>query len=169
MCGLLDKLREDGTLGSDVPVIGVIKSPLATTEDEERSQQNGWPPTTTGVVPFVQDYFNCAQSTLFCDESREVYALLGNRTLSIPWRKVLTRPWAAWRDLQTLNQRMKDKDIVAQSGGEGAILGGICVIGPKDRAAPSYVYREQIGAPIPVAAIEAAVRDALGVQPPVAR
>jgi hypothetical protein len=153
-------MRASGSLGADVPVIGVCKTPLASEEDEAKSQQNGWPPSTTGIRPFLNDYFNCPQTALYADEGRETYELLGNRTLQMPWRKILTRPWAAWRDLQAINQRMADKAIEPQSGGEGALLGGVCVIGPSDRGEPSFVYRELIGAPIPADDIEAAIREA---------
>ena len=105
---------------------------------------------------------------------------------------MLTRPWAAWRDLQAINARTREKGVVAQSGGEGAALGGICVIGacprprtadlksesgcrgakltvlccvsagPQDRTEPSYVYREEIGQPIPASEVEDAIRRVLG-------
>mmetsp|Transcript_21400 Transcript_21400/g.43768 ORF Transcript_21400/g.43768 Transcript_21400/m.43768 type:complete len:157 (-) Transcript_21400:262-732(-) len=155
-------MRAQGSLGAGVPVLGIVKAPLANEEEEAASQKNGWPPSTTGVAPFRRDYFNCRQSALYVDEALEAYKLLGDRTLQMPWRKMLTRPWAAWRDLQAINMRMREKGVVAQSGGEGAVLGGICVIGPQDRTSPSYVYREEIGQPIPAGEIEEAIRQVLG-------
>ena len=122
--------------------------------------EKGWPASTTGVVPFLRDYFNCRKTDLYVDEASAVYELLGNRTLKLPWTRILTRPWAAWRWLKDIDQRMKDKGVEAQSGGEGALLGGICVIGPRDEDQPCFVYREQIGRPIPVEEIEAAIRAA---------
>lgn len=162
MCELLNRMHADGSLSTAVPVIGIIKAPLANEEEEAASRKNGWPPSTTGVASFRRDYFNCRHTELYVDEAREVYALLGNRTLQLPWRKVLTRPWAAWRDLQAINARTREKGVVAQSGGEGAALGGICVIGPQDRTEPSYVYREEIGQPIPASEVEDAIRRVLG-------
>lgn len=141
MCELLNRMHADGSLSTAVPVIGIIKAPLANEEEEAASRKNGWPPSTTGVASFRRDYFNCRHTELYVDEAREVYALLGNRTLQLPWRKVLTRPWAAWRDLQAINARTREKGVVAQSGGEGAALGGICVIGacPRPRTAEPKV------------------------------
>jgi len=154
-------MRAEGSLSAAVPIIGIIKAPLANEEEEAASQANGWPPSTTGVAPFRRDYFNCRQSELYADEALATYAMLGDRKLKLPWRKVLTRPWAAWRDLQAISARTEAKGVVAQSGGEGAVLGGICVIGPEDVAAPSYVYREEIGSPIPAGEIEEAIRTVL--------
>ena len=112
-----------------MPVIGIVKGPLATEEEAAASLKNGWPPSTTGVAPFRRDYFKGVLTELFVDEAGEAYALLGSRTLQLPWRRMLTRPWAAWRDLRAISARTKEKGVVAQSGGEGAVLGGICVIG----------------------------------------
>jgi hypothetical protein len=155
-------MRAEGSLNAVVPVIGIIKAPLASEEEEAASEANGWPPSTTGVGPFRRDYFNCRQTELYADEAQAAYALLGNRKLRLPWRKVLTRPWAAWRDLQAITARTREKGVVAQSGGEGAVLGGICVIGPHDVTQPSYVYHEEIGSPIPAGEIEEAIRTVLG-------
>lgn len=142
-----------------MPLIGIVKAPLAS-EEEEIQSEKGWPASTTGVVPFMRDYFNCKKTELYADETCAVYELLGNRTLKLPWFRIITRPWAARRWLKNISQRMKDKGVEAQSGGEGTLLGGICVIGPRDKGEPCFVYQEQIGSEIPVGEIEAAIRGA---------
>jgi hypothetical protein len=84
-------MRAEGSLSAAVPIIGIIKAPLADQEEEAASQANGWPPSTTGVGPFRRHYFNCRQTELYADEALATYALLGDRKLKLPWRKALTR------------------------------------------------------------------------------
>ena len=67
-------MRAEGSLSAAVPVIGIIKAPLASEEEEVASQANGWPPSTTGVATFRRDYFNCIQAGLYADEAQEAYA-----------------------------------------------------------------------------------------------
>ena len=72
-------MRAEGSLSAAVPVIGIIKAPLASEEEEAASQANGWPPSTTGVATFRRDYFNCIQTELYADEAQEAYAHVENR------------------------------------------------------------------------------------------
>jgi len=148
-------------LDAAVPIIGIVKPSLATAEEEADGEATkGWPSSTTGVVRFQRDYFNCHNTQVYVDPSQSTYDLLGDRTLTVPWTKILTRPWAAWRDFDTINQRTKSKGVAPANGGEGAVLGGIIIVGKCDTTTPSFVYEEQIGQPIPLDTLTQALREA---------
>ena len=54
--------------------------------------------------------------------------------------------------------------LKSESGCRGAKLTVLCCVsaGPQDRTEPSYVYREEIGQPIPASEVEDAIRRVLG-------
>ena len=129
------------------PVIGVCK-------EQEKDEK----PDDLGIAEFDSKYFGCG--TLYLDEDRTLFDLLGNRKISLPMGKLLNPfKWKEVRaDLKAMNERMKGKGVDGNMKGDGLVQGGVLVVGPAPSCDVRFTYLEETGREIPIDAIKAALK-----------
>lgn len=137
----------DELQGSGPPVIGVCK-------EQELPDK----PDDLGIGVFDQQYFSCG--TLYLDEERTLYSLLGERKIGLPMGKVLNPfKWGELKaELKTMQARMESKGVDGNMKGDGLVQGGVLVVGPSPECEVLYTYLEETGSVLPVDEIEAAVK-----------
>ena len=126
-------------------MIGIIKevAPVKGAETDE----------ILGVGEFQSKYFH--NHPLYMDAERNFYAFLGNKSL-------LSQPLHSWNpfrlysDFQSLNQRLKEKNVEGNLKGEGLLKGGLLIISPKDGIV--FRHEEATGSCMPYDEIGSALK-----------
>ena len=105
-----------------------------------------------GLLEFYQDYFTFP---LYRDVDRSIYAAFGSRKIALTtWN-----PLRLWKGYKEMGRRISGKQIEGNYKGEGMIQGGILVFDAT--GALRYAYEEDIGSPLELADIRAAVMSVL--------
>ena len=90
---------------------------------------------------------------LYRDEDRVTYQALGNRKMSLStWN-----PFKLWKGYKSITQRVNDKQLEGNLVGEGLVQGGVFVFDAK--GVLRYAYEEQVGTPLELPDLEAAMQD----------
>lgn len=125
----------------------------------EQEQETEEKPDDLGISEFDSKYFACG--TLFLDEERKIFDMLGNRKISLPMGKLLNPfKWKEVRsDLKAMKERMESKGVEGNMKGDGLVQGGVLVVGPAPSCEVRYTYLEKTGSELPIDEIEAALKE----------
>ena len=105
-----------------------------------------------GLLEFYNDYYTVP---LYRDVDRALYAAFGSRKIALTtWN-----PVQLWRGYRELGRRVAEKKISGNLKGEGLIQGGILIFDATGTL--RYAYEEEIGTPLDLDDIRAAVRAVL--------
>lgn len=111
----------------------------------------------------LYDFYNRFYTfPLYRDVTLAIYTAFGSRRIALTtWN-----PWRLWNGYQELKNRMTDQRIKGNYKGEGMIQGGVLVF---DAAGTlRYAYEEDIGTPLEVEDIRAAINAVLDGDEPAA-